>query len=247
MNDFTTSVAMWLADYFLLGTVLLLLAMATLSLLRQPAQRLAVTKSTLVALLILAALSALPGWSLIHLLSTEQPRPNGSQVVVNHVEPINEPAPIAAPHDDAGDKLQAPVQIISPATPQRSAFVSTLAWPTILASMYALGSACVFVWLCLGCLAAHRLVHSATPAPTQLTNLIAQLTNHDTHDIRLLLSTKIDVAVAIGIRRPAILVPQSLPDLVSPLVTRRCRPSSPTSSPTSRTTTSTGSPPAAFC
>lgn len=45
MNAFTTSVAMGLADYFLLSGVLLTLTLAVLMLLKQPAKRLAVTKS----------------------------------------------------------------------------------------------------------------------------------------------------------------------------------------------------------
>src|SRR5690242_6568112 len=64
--------SLWLADYQLLAAALLLGVMLAIAALRQPAQRLAVAKSTLAALAALAILCALPGWSLVHLLN-EQP------------------------------------------------------------------------------------------------------------------------------------------------------------------------------
>ena len=69
-NDpqFADSLALWLADYYLLSTVLLALALVGIAVLKQPAQRLAIAKATLVALALLAALCALPRWSIVHLL-----------------------------------------------------------------------------------------------------------------------------------------------------------------------------------
>ena len=48
MSGFAESYAAWLADYYLLATVLLALALTGIALLKQPAQRLAIAKSTLV-------------------------------------------------------------------------------------------------------------------------------------------------------------------------------------------------------
>jgi hypothetical protein len=73
MTRFAESYAVWLADYYLLATVLLALSLTGIVVLKQPAQRLMVTKSTLVALVLLAILCAVPGWSVIHLLAAERP------------------------------------------------------------------------------------------------------------------------------------------------------------------------------
>ena len=70
------SLALWLADYYLLASVLLFAALASSWFLKQPAQRLAVTKATVVALFLLAMLCATPGWSLVHLFTTKEPRAN---------------------------------------------------------------------------------------------------------------------------------------------------------------------------
>ena len=64
----------WLADYYLLSTVLLALTLLVVAVLKQPAQRLAVTKSRLVALILLALLSH-SRWSAVHLLTAERTKP----------------------------------------------------------------------------------------------------------------------------------------------------------------------------
>ena len=73
MNPTLEQFALWLADFSLLSGVLLAAVLVALALLRQPVQRLAVAKSALVAILLLAALSALPGWSVVHLFTSPSP------------------------------------------------------------------------------------------------------------------------------------------------------------------------------
>ncbi len=63
MNAILDGAALWLADFHLVATVLLLAVLAALAVVRQPAQRLAVAKATLGALAGLVLLGALPGWS----------------------------------------------------------------------------------------------------------------------------------------------------------------------------------------
>jgi hypothetical protein len=71
MNGLSESVALWLADYLLLASVLLLIVLAAFAALAQPVQRLAVTKAVLFSLVLVALLCALPGWSVVHLLTAE--------------------------------------------------------------------------------------------------------------------------------------------------------------------------------
>ena len=67
MNALVESLAYWLADFYLAGTVLLAAALAAMAMCRQPAKRLAVAKAAIVAAALLAGLCALPGWSVISL------------------------------------------------------------------------------------------------------------------------------------------------------------------------------------
>src|SRR4051794_21248009 len=88
MTRFAELYAVWLADYYLLATVLLALSLTGIALLKQPAQRLMIVKSTLVALGLLAILCALPGWSVVHLLAADHP-------VVVAQQPREQPAAVA--------------------------------------------------------------------------------------------------------------------------------------------------------
>jgi len=74
MSQFTHSYALWLADFYLLSTILLSFALAAVALLKQPAQRLAVVKSALIGLVLLATLCALPGWSVLHVWTAARPK-----------------------------------------------------------------------------------------------------------------------------------------------------------------------------
>ena len=90
MNYFATSVCLWLADFFLLSTVLLVLALTVLAVLHQPAHRVAITKATFIALVLLANLCAVPRWSLVHLIShASSPLPPAAA------------SPVPAPHQHA--------------------------------------------------------------------------------------------------------------------------------------------------
>src|SRR4051812_16152396 len=158
MTPFAEAYAVWLADYYLLAAVLLASALAAATLLKQPAQRLMVTKSTLVALVLLAILCALPGWSVVHLLTAnrqavlpqlplKQPvavaeavvRPNPTQK-----NPARRPAAAALATPNVADDLS------KPNTP-------SMRWPALLATSHATGMACIIAWLALGWIASVRL------------------------------------------------------------------------------------------
>ena len=74
MIHFADWLGHWSADVYLLGSVLLILALIATALLRQPVHRLAVTKSLFIALALLAALCAVPGWSVLHLINSKTDR-----------------------------------------------------------------------------------------------------------------------------------------------------------------------------
>ncbi len=233
MNDLISSTALWLADFGLLSAVLLTLALVTLVFVNQPAGRLAITKSTLLALFLLAALCTLPGWSLMHLLSPQQ-RPNGSPVPASTIA-LDTSTPQAPAFNSELPSPTSPSPNASVTPPAPSFEWRDLPWLTLAVSVYATGSACVVVWLCLGALAAHRLVRAAQPAPDQLVALLEAITASDApvcHWLRqsytslrrktlaepvapmperaqLLASPNIDVPVALGVFCPTILLPRA--------------------------------------
>ena len=59
------SFGQWLADYYLLSMAMLAVALNALLMIRQPAKRRAVTQAVLIGLIALAALCAIPGWSIV--------------------------------------------------------------------------------------------------------------------------------------------------------------------------------------
>jgi beta-lactamase regulating signal transducer with metallopeptidase domain/protocatechuate 3,4-dioxygenase beta subunit/5-hydroxyisourate hydrolase-like protein (transthyretin family) len=211
MTSFAESYAVWLADYYLLATVLLSLSLSVIAFLKQPAQRLMVTKSSLAALVLLAILCAIPGWSLVHLLAAERP--------AHVVEPLQE-QPMSVAYVSARPELfqtntlrpAAPPSLSLPvaeeARPQPIA--QKINWPASLAIAHLLGMAGIIVWLALGCVASVRLRRTAKLAPASIRAILDQLaTLYVLSSKRPQLSTHdcIDVAVALGIWKPIILLP----------------------------------------
>jgi len=217
MNSLLESIALWLADYYLLASALVALALAVGWRLQQPAQRLAVAKSTIVALVMLAALCLLPGWSLVHLVDNERAQPGLPAVVSATDAPtapltaqLGEGPPLPLPAASSPPPSAIVRQTLDPPTPQTISLV--ISWAVVLTVVHALGAACVFAWLAAGSLAARRLRRTADPAPTDLValmNEVAGVNQDAARQVKLLVSDRIDVAVALGIWRPVVLLPAS--------------------------------------
>ncbi|MBA4107430.1 MAG: hypothetical protein C0485_16960 [Pirellula sp.] len=214
--------ALWLADYQLLAAALLLGVMLALASLRQPAQRLAVAKSTLAALAALALLCALPGWSLVHLLSEPQtsitsvaPTPFDTSSLAQSdslLTPYESPATLA-PSSPSIERSVSAQPVAVPAKP--------IDWSVILVAAYATGSAAVTLWLITGAILARRVRQQATPAPRELQELLQQLCGPEKTPPQLLLSDRIAAPVALSLHRPTILLPStfdqaSRSDVVAP-------------------------------
>jgi len=208
MNDYFDSFAFWLADYYLTTTVLLVQVLAALAMLKQPVRRLAVSKAALVTLALLAVLCAIPGWSVVHLIAA---RGENAPAVINRVEKESAsaktiPSLSATKPKPETDSTPSP----SLEVPQKVA----AEWPKVsplhaIGAIHVTGSVIVLAWLALGALAARRLLRHARPAPGELHSLMAQLVTPNTRRVELLVSERIDVAAALGVRRPIVLLPSS--------------------------------------
>jgi len=207
MNAFVDWVAYWLADFFLAATVLLAAALVAIRCCRQPAKRLAVAKAVIVAIGVLAGLCALPGWSPISLAWTAPVEEAVAEVPGQTLVSEGAAAELAKVVDVHGMAEAAPV---SSPTVQSGQVASgpRLSWLGVLVAVYVAGCGVVAVWLLAGMVAARRLVRRAEPATIELGNEFRAAGDGESILVELLVSREIDVAVAIGVWRPRVLLPQ---------------------------------------
>jgi beta-lactamase regulating signal transducer with metallopeptidase domain len=209
MTRFAESYAVWLADYYLLATVLLALALTGIALLKQPAQRLMVTKSTLVALVLLAILCAVPGWSVVHLLAADRPPTPAESVREEPMDPrdsrpyLSEANPVR--------RAEQPALIPQAADePPTKAVEPKMSWAASLAIAHVAGMACIAFWLALGWAASVRLRKTAQTAPANVSAILSELASRKSRTskpLQLFTHDRIDVAVALGVWQPMILLP----------------------------------------
>ena len=205
-------ISLWLADYQLRAAALLLGVMLAIAALRQPAQRLAVAKSTLAALAALALLVALPGWSLVHLLNDDAATAEPAALRTEPTPAFNSTLSTIEPTPDLFNTqpLESPATgVLHTNSRDEVEPTSPISWSTYLITAYAAVSAAVTLWLITGALLAHRVRRQATPAPPELQALLQQLYGHEKRAPQLLISNRITAPVALGLRRPTILLPPS--------------------------------------
>ena len=217
MNTVTTDwfleASRWLFDYFLLATALLAVVLVVGKLLAQPARRMAVHWSTAAGLVLLALLCAVPGWSVVSLLSAPTEPP-----------PVFRDAPLNAPlYDDGRQLFQQPhFSDFGPTAAEQSPTVA--ATTKIVAVDYGLlisyvvvaGSTLLAFWLALGHWQMRRLRSQAKTAPAELEALLPQLIAAGQRTPTLGIVAKLPVAAAVGLRRPMVLLPQSFLELADP-------------------------------
>lgn len=198
-----------LADFHLASTALLTAALLATGVLRQPAQRLAIAWASMAGVVLLLVLAMVPGWSIVHLGT---PPPAAPPVVGSLVGDSPSPAidqrialPLSRPPlvEDAAVPV-APVSLAAPATRNWRALL-----PIAVAVATLGGAAVATAWLGWGALAAWRILARAEPAGGEATRLLAELAV-PLPAPRLLVSDRLGTAVAIGLRRPAILLPRQM-------------------------------------
>lgn len=203
MNTILNHLSWPLADFQLGATLLLGLALGGVWWSRQPARRVALGWAAALALIALGLAAALPSWPRhsIHPV----PAPASAQSPIPNIA-FPEPLPPHTEHEYA----PAAVRTDSPHTAMVSrapASASLLPW---LTRLYLLGAAGVSLWLLLGVIEAIWLCRTARPAPEALLEQLRAIQGNHARLPRLLLSSRIHNAVALGISQPAILLPAAL-------------------------------------
>ena len=221
MNDLLLEASRWLWDYYLLATVLLTITLMVGRLIRQPVRRMALNWSSAGGLFLLAILCGVPGWSVVHMLSAP-PVPQPQEVEVIEVEPgvVAFPVVPEAPITDSEIVLP-PLASELPHGPTDS---ESYAAESVLGIDYGVLSLCLvlagslasLLWLAVGRWQVSRLRLSAEPASTSLQKLLSSLVPQGQSDPKLGVVEELQVAVALGLRQPMILLPKRFANESSP-------------------------------
>ncbi|MBX3424534.1 MAG: hypothetical protein KF688_02535 [Pirellulales bacterium] len=213
MLSFWSALVGWVVDVQVLACGLLSATVPLAMLLRQPARRLAVLRPTLVGLAALGVLSAVPGWSLIH-LRTEPPAL--AVVALPAPPPTAELAPPPGPplalranSPQFAPPAQAAMTDLAPTAHFGVARDRLPGWASLVAGAFALGSLGVLLWQTAGGWQTRSIVRRASPAPAELIKLLESMVAPAVAP-RLLISREIAVAAAVGVRRPTVLIPRAM-------------------------------------
>ncbi len=219
MNLWPNHIQWWVIDFQAPATLLLAGTLLGVRRIRQPAQRLAVVWATSLALVFLCLVAAVPLWPGFHTVFHIVERPR-----LDALPPVAKPLARETAAKNllrvTGRKTAAakPVDSALPPHlglgPKRAAFkvpaVATApvsSWPSWL---FLLGSAGACVWLLIGMVETVWLRWTATPAPGKWTQDLRIVMGSARPLPRLLLSSRVNNAVALGILRPTILLPASV-------------------------------------
>lgn len=204
MNAFDTS--RWLWDFYSWATVLLVVALIANFSIAQPARRIVIAWSTAWALLALALLTAVPNWSQYSLVASQPPKQvetSDPQIAPNappnfEQQPQQRQQQIAFPPPNMAGVESDPRNVV------------TIDWSAMAMTALFSGSAFVVCWLALGAWQVRCLCASASPAPNEISRLLAELSQGKLPASQLGISPNLPVAVAVGLAKPWILLPQTL-------------------------------------
>jgi tetratricopeptide (TPR) repeat protein len=211
LTSFAGLLLNWLADYYLAATLVLSLTFLGWRWMRQPAQRIAAAWTVMLELLVLAVVCALPFWPKISFFAARSPRPVAKLPAAPNreiaVRPpirlerlIGETPVLAVPLKRGISKSpEAPVPLKIEWT-----------WMELLSAGYLTCAASVGLWLCWGAAAAALVCKRARSAPAPLRERLSEIVRGNRRAPRLLVSSHIGSAVALGVLRPTIVLPARL-------------------------------------
>jgi hypothetical protein len=213
-----TRLAGWLADYYLAAGLLMAVVGMAWRWIRQPAHRVAVGWTTVLELLVLAAACLLPIWPKIP-LRTDAPQSPSAQSPLRAIE--TESPPMATFPRESRRNLPADATATPPPAPEESqplpaaapaAVPTPWTWTACVAACFLAGASLTLVRLGWGALAAAWIVRRATPAGVAAHAELKRIVGPSRPRPRLLTSSQIGNAVALGILRPTIVLPVRLAD-----------------------------------
>jgi hypothetical protein len=217
-GHWTSPFVLWLADVYVMSSLLLVLAIAAFAVLRQPARRMTVARAAALGLAVLAISSAIPGWPRQSWKSSGRPENEiaatrtpefstpiaGSPAVMPGrpqplAEAVSPPAPgpvqtVSLPENaDRGREGAEPLLPIVEAPPAERPN-----WTALLLAGYVAGSLAAAAWLLVGAMQAALLCRRSREAPESLEALLRECLSKGDRTPRLRLSSRIAHPVAIG-------------------------------------------------
>jgi len=199
MNTMLLETSRWLSDYFLLATVLLAGVLLAERIVGQPARRIAIAWSAAIALFVLTFLTAMPNWSSVHML----PTPLVAEPIA--VQPIVGPT---IPRQPQLATLMAPTApVVAQPVPHE---LFAIDYGVVALRMISAGTSVVALWLLFGAWQVHRLRSRAAPPSSELADLFAKISTEGGASAQLGIVRDLPVAAAVGLRRPMVLLPQTM-------------------------------------
>jgi beta-lactamase regulating signal transducer with metallopeptidase domain len=191
--------ASWLIEVYLLSTVILVLAALAIRLVRQPARRLAVARSALGSLILLGPLVAGT-----RLASSQRQPPTAPSATF--LESVGNEATLCNCASGAASLPTPPTLAGRPGVDgaRRSMIIAVGA--------FAAGSSAMFGWLGLGAAVSTRLVERSRLAPERLRAILKRIVCEGERTPRLLICSSVAHPVAVGLIRPAIVLPVRFAD-----------------------------------
>ena len=216
------SCARWLVDLYLLASVILVVTWIVTRCMRQPSRRMAVGRSAIVAILVLAVIAALPTWPrAVRFGDAPNPgsAPRHEPIAAIHERPelssaVRPPAPRPNTTTPVADRTHARSHVtparVAPAPPAAPDAPSTTGPPRkALLFLFLGGALIVALWSLLGAIQAWRLVANSTPAPRRMKSLLSKLARSRGCRPRLRISATVREPLVLGWWRPTILLPAS--------------------------------------
>ena len=224
MSSWTAAIGIWLIDYYVLATALLAVAAAGMWWTKQSARRVAVVWATMAGLTLLAVICALPTWPRARILASGE-REVADRVSSTLNEAGLEPLTVHENEADFTDYMSLADEAAAIEEPLDGEFGSQTAvvgpaparpaWDFERRSSLIGGafSSCLLVILLRslwGCRQAALLCGSASVAPEALQAELERVVGPGCRRPRLLVSSRVGTAVALGIVTPTILLPAQL-------------------------------------
>ncbi|MEM8945720.1 MAG: M56 family metallopeptidase [Planctomycetota bacterium] len=215
MNDFVSTVSTWLWDYYLLATALIALILLLTLKIDQPTRRMAIHWAAAIGLLLLAGLTATPNWSLWHMTSPPPPEANA---LMEPIEPVIAPAIQSADLPANFQPPLSPKQITQAKTKAETKTAERIVGDYAAIFSYAIGtgSLLALLWLALGAWQVRRLRRDAQAAPDHLQQACRELVGQDHAEPIVRVSSRVPVAIVVGLRHPAIILPSKFVETSDP-------------------------------
>ena len=217
--EWTQQIAHWWVDYLAAATVLLAVVLIAGSVIRQPAQRMAMAWSATIALLVLAVCCAMPVWPRLALFADSHGAENRESVTRPGIEQephsgaMTVPEWMAATPEPKVGSLDAALRRpkSSKATEKSEGSnegkVGSVDWIRLFSLSLLAGSLVVAAWLIFGQVRAWRLCRRATAASELARLELRSVVGSEAKLPRLLVSNLTSTAGAMGVWRPTILLP----------------------------------------